>query len=258
MMIDPVRVLTDTGIDAFGSYLVNLRAGIKQAAPVHLLTAEETSAPAPFEAKIEREPGGKSFANRFAFGTYLAQQLKTPSVSISRAHRVWAWLALYYFDQICPERPDGTRVVLADPAYILGKDFSYNNYYRHLVRTPWISVVMHGDYARALLMPLKVTTSPLAQRGELIEQLASRQHLFSSQPVVAAAHELYYDEASDRLKLGAGGSKAGSPRRLAAVLNQFDLTYDFGATDAATILQRLPREFAKWKPKIAGEQKTAA
>jgi len=247
-MTDAIRVLNDAGLTAYSNYLAALGENGSLPPPWHILTNPATSDAAPFNAQIEKAPAGKNFGDRFTFGSYLSTKIPEAQAVISRAHRLWSWLSLYYFDQICPVNSSGERESLAVPAYILDREFSYKNYYRHLVRTPWLAVAMHGDNSKALLMPLRPTKAPLAQRGELIEQIASRQHLFSSTNVVAAAHALYFDNANNHPKPGAGGSKGGSPRRLAAVLNQFDLTYDLGSVSPTVILERLPKEFSKWKP----------
>jgi hypothetical protein len=183
------------------------------------------------------------------FGSYLNGLLSPLDRRvISRHHGLWTWLALYYFDQLCPRSGDGSRKVLADEAYVLPAKYDFRSYYRHLVRMPWLAVADHGDNARVLLVPAgRSSEAPLATRGEIIEQLASRQAVLGNARVIAAVNRLYFDQAANRPRRGAGGSKGGSPRRLALVLQQLDLTFDLAACDESRLLSLLPREFDRWK-----------
>lgn len=248
-MSDLVRLLDENAIEEFRRYLIELRGNPGAQPPMYLLTAATTSVEAPFTVWVEREPHGTPFKSRYEFGRYLVDVFKVvDGASISREHRLWTWLALYYFDQLCPPTRSGTRKPLShDAAYVLDAEFNWTNYYRHFVRTAWVAVGMHPVESRVLLTTIREVDAPLAQRGELIEQIASRQSLFRSGTVMQVADQLYYDPAVDRPRRGAGGSGPGSPRRFAAVLNQFDLTYDLESVTAETVIERLPKEFERWK-----------
>lgn len=248
-MSDTIRLLNDEAIEEFRRYLIELRYVPETPPPVYLLDHPSASLDAPFSATIAREPNGEPFRTRLEFGQYLVQVLSTvDGAVISRNHRLWAWLALYYFDQICPPGKNGSRTPLKDyAAYVLDSEFNYTDYYRHLVRTPWIAVSLHPALSRVVLTPLKDVDAPLAQRGELIEQIASRQSLFRSPVVMAVADQMYYDPAISRPRRGSGSSGAGSPRRFATVLNQLDLTYDLESVTPDMIIARLPKEFDRWK-----------
>jgi hypothetical protein len=251
-MSDPIRLLNTDAIEEFRRYLVELRRDPLAQPPTYLLTSSVTSSDPPFEARLEREPTGVPFTSRYEFGKYLVQVLNgVDGALISREHRLWTWLALYYFDQLCPPNKSGARKPLDDAAYVLDSEFNWTTYYRHFVRTPWIAVSLHPVQSRVVLTPLRDFDRPLAQRGELVEQMASRQSLFRSRTVMTVADRLYYDPATDRLRRGAGGSTAGSSRRLAAVLNQFDLTYDLESVTPETVISRLPKEFDRWTAALA-------
>lgn len=245
-------MLTAHGIEEFRRYLQVLRSAPESAPPIHLLYDASTSVETSFGATIESMPHGRPFTSRYEFGVYLDQTLSSADPSlISREHRLWTWLALFYFDQLCPMRKNGQRVPKSEGLYILDEKFDYSTYYRHLVRTPWIAVRMHPDESRVVLTPLKEVDAPLAVRGELIEQIASRQALFRSRTVMTAAYRLYYNPESARPRKGAGGSGPGSPRRFAAVLNQLDLTYDLESITPDAVIARLPAEFKQWKANLA-------
>ena len=60
----------------------------------------------------------------------------------------------------------GEFKTLAPGAYVLPARYDFQSYYRHLVRTPWLSVSDHGDRAKVLLIPaIRRATAPLAVRA---------------------------------------------------------------------------------------------
>jgi hypothetical protein len=247
-MGDRIRVLTTAGVAEFRSYIDTIRGGAIAEAPKTLLTAPEFSTDF---ADIEIQ--ALIFADRFEFGTYLATTLGSlDRRTLSRNYGLWTWLALYYFDQLCPASADGVRRVFADETYILPAKYDYQSYYRHLVRTPWLAVSDHGDSAKVLLIPAGQSGSaPLARRGEIIEQLASRQAVLGNPRIIRAASKLYFDPVTNRPRRGTGGSKGGSPRRLALVLQQLDLTFDLVTCEEERLLTLLPKEFDRWRTAAA-------
>lgn len=248
-MVEHARVFTARGVDTFRQHLENARHGSLSTVPGELLSGSEYS-----EELESIELELKTFQDRFQFGRYLADQLSVlDRRAVSRNHGLWTWLAAYYFEQICPPTPDGQRKVFADEAYILPSKYDFQSYYRHLVRTPWLAVNSHGNCARVLLIPAgRSEGAPLARRGEIIEQLASRQALLGNPTVIAAADRLYFDADGNRPRRGTGGSKGGSPRRLALILQQLDLTFDLPACDVDRLLALLPKEFDRWKETPVG------
>jgi len=59
---------------------------------------------------------------------------------------------------------------------------------------------------------------------------------------------LYLTPGSTRPERGAGGAGAGSPRRLAEVLAQFDVTHDIYGMEPGRLLAVLPSEFDRFRP----------
>lgn len=84
-------------------------------------------------------------------------------------------------------------------------------------------------------------------KSEIVAQLAARQELITNPAVIEAATALYIDSKSEQPKKGSGGQATGSPRRLADVLNQFDITWDLYAMNSEKILEMLPKEFDRFK-----------
>jgi hypothetical protein len=167
---------------------------------------------------------------------------------ISREHRLWNWLALYLFDELCPQ-VGGKREPLETAAYVLTPDFKYTRYYRHLVRSAWVLVSVHGPFSKVLLTPSGKHSSPVSVRTDLQMQLSATQEFVESASVIRTAHALYYDVAEDRLKPGSSSKGDGAPRRLVSVLNQFDLTYDLHASPPETLVALMPSEFDRFRPK---------
>ena len=133
---------------------------------------------------------------------------------------------------------------------MLPSQYFFRDYYRHLVRTPWMTVADHGEFAKILLIPASAGKgNALSVRGEIIEQMASRQAILRSRRVIEAVYRMYWDAAAGKPKKGTAGKKdsAGPPRRLALVLRQFDLTYDLDAAPPPQIVELLPKEFGRWK-----------
>lgn len=239
-MSDRIRILTDAGIERFARYLDELRADKLSPPPNHLLSDHTTSAPYEAEVVIDR----KSFTNRFEFGRSLCGALAClDRHKISHNYALWTWLALYYFDLICPASADGSRTPHQNAWYILEKRFNHQRDYKHLVRTAWLSVLNHGDMAKILLLASRPDTI-----SEICDRLTSKQRVFGNRNVIAGAYALYFDTTDQKPKRGTGGKDKGSPRRLMSVTDQLDLTYDLVACTKDQFISLLPKEFDKFRP----------
>lgn len=246
-----LRKLNEQGVMQFKAYIAGGAVG---PAPVHLLDGAETSEPLQHAINIDVA----SFQDRYEFGKYLVERLQPLEKSgLSSDRFVWTWLALLWFDELCPLRADGTRDVKQDHRYIFENDFRH--YYRHLVRSPWYIVRQHGVDGRFLLLTGKEGKYPLSVHGEILEQIGSRQHVFGSRKIVAAASRLYADAVTGRPKRGVAGRGPGSAFRFGTVLRQFDLTYEPEMMTPDALVQLFPAEFDHWKkaPPPSGKAKTS-
>jgi hypothetical protein len=164
---------------------------------------------------------------------------------ISYKRSLWAWLAAWYFDQLCEIDGSGKRILRREYVYIPQNE---RYYYRHLVRTPWYVVSQHGDAGKFLLTSMRTDDpAPLSRQSGLLENLAARQFVIASPTLVGAAQRLYTDGFKGRPTRGAGGTGSGSPRRLALIANQLALTYDIRTMPTENFLKLLPEEFsARW------------
>jgi hypothetical protein len=84
-------------------------------------------------------------------------------------------------------------------------------------------------------------------RGDLIEQLSSRQPMISNPVIMGAVQELYVGRETGHLRRGTAGKVGGSPRRLVQVLDQLNLTFDLRASSPSRVVSLLPKEFDRWK-----------
>jgi hypothetical protein len=241
--MQPLRKLNEAGTAAFASYIEALKSGDTSPPPVQLLTDPSTSAPMPGGAVLDLQ----KFSTRGDLGNYLVSALKSvPQAELDHNPDVWNWLALFYFDEICPAKASGKRKVGAVARYLLpsvakGRMHAFR-YYRHLVAGPYRVARQHPGGAKVLQV------SPPSIFSDLNEQIASRQELAPNRAVVGAMDLLYFDASTSKPKRGAGTNtrKPGTMRRLIDVLDQLDLTYDLGALTAEELLEILPPEFDRW------------
>jgi hypothetical protein len=237
-MGDLVRTLTEEGIRSFREYLASLRAGADGKPPRALLTDSYGSSKPQMNIEIEK----RQLITRRIAGGYLYEKLRPLStLRIDSNVFLWSWLSLYYFDELCPVRKDGSRRVAEDCRYIL--DLDYRLYYRHLLLGPYTVYRLYGESIPLLLW------EGVEQMGEAYRELSCRQNLLSNRGVIEAANGLYYDEKKGQLKRGAAvkTSKAGSLRRFIDVVQQLDLTYDLHSMTGEQVLNLLPQEFDEWR-----------
>ena len=247
-MSDPIRQFTAQGNETFRTYLLQLRETPTLSPPWQLLTDPAMSESAPFITSIERKPRGVLFGDRYEFGIYLAKTLESVDrAKISLNPSLWNWLALYFFDQLCPPDAAGRRSPREEAVYYLPAKYKHNRYYRHLVRSPWLAVTMHKEKSRVILIPISSRGAPLALTGEIFEQVAGRQGVFRSANILAAIYNMYFDSDKGRPRSGTGGRGGGSPNRLGMILKQFELTYDLEWGNEDVVLGLLPKEFTPWK-----------
>jgi hypothetical protein len=240
-MMFSLRLLNDEGLAQFRQWLME---GAPGDVPLNLLKNPETSGVLQKTINV----GSALFNDRYEFGVYLNSVLSDLDANaIANDQKFWSSLALLWFDRLCPPRADGTRLVREEYRYILSDD--YRHYYRHLVRSPWQLVRLHGANARLLLMAPKENESPLSIHGEILEQFGGRQQVLGSRRIIAVASRMYLDLATGRPKTGVAGSGRGSARRFGLVLRQLDLTHDPEQMPDDDFYEVLPNEFSKWKPK---------
>lgn len=228
---------TPAGIVSFSTFLDAVRETGTGTMPEHLLTGATFSTVVAEIDVPDRHFGSRLEAAEFLDRMFLAAQLPDAERDVG----LWAWLAARYFAALC--RTVKGQLRPGERARWILEAANFQRYYRHLLAGPYFICRAHRDNpgrARALLC------GPVNAPGDVAEQLASRIEFVSNRALVEVASRLYVDPATGKLKRGAGGKGAGSPRRLAAVVDQFDLTWDLYGMSAEGMLSLLPKEFARF------------
>ena len=158
---------------------------------------------------------------------------------------LWAWLTFVLRHQLFKRSSDGKWRVGELHRWYPSNPNDWQKGQRHLVRMPVHLLHFLGENADHLLC------APPAVLPEIREQLTSQQDMFSPD-FQRVARTLYFDDATGALKRGAGGKGRGSPRRLARVRQQLDVTWSLEDLEPAKIMSLLPPEFARFKPVVPG------
>jgi hypothetical protein len=235
-----LRKLTSVGIEEFGAYLDLLETEPTRLMPTQLL--ENSISTDIFGQPTEIEV--KTFGTRYAAAEYLDDILvKSGVLEAERDVGLWAWLTLFFFNELCPPTSAGERELRERPAYI-PEPANFQRYYRHLLLGPYLIFRAHRDAPKRAMSLL---CKPLPIIDDIVAQLASRQELITNRALIEVATELYFDPATGTTKRGAGGKGGGSPRRLAEILQQFDVTWDLYAMQVSEFLRILPNEFDRFR-----------
>jgi hypothetical protein len=235
-MSTPIRRLNERGLKFLEDYIARIAGGEKSNPPIAILSDDDWSEPVEFNIEID----DRTFSTRFEMGEYLVELFRDINPqSILPDTGLWSWLALYWFDQLCPAKADGTRKPSKPYNYILSQN--YNHRPRHALRTTWQLVNEYGDTVRFLL-----SKGP-NERGELLEQLAARQFFIGCRGIVEAASRLYSDPARNTFKVGSTSQKrGGNIRRFISYLQQLELTYDLYTLPGDAIITMLPKEYSSF------------
>lgn len=234
-----MRRYTDEGLATVHQFLTDVEAGAADLPDAGLLQNDEVAPLIPGAPELR----DRSFGSRWAFAQWACETMVHESLaSFQRDPGLWAWLSMALFEVVCPRDAKGERRPGARARHV--PEFSeWSRYYRHLLVGPWIIYRAHEDQphvARALLC------QPLHAPGDVVEQLASRMQIVANPALMELATHLYFDPSRGQLKRGAGGKTAGSARRLARVIGQFDLTYDLYSMPVDQLTALMPREFERW------------
>jgi hypothetical protein len=235
-----LRRFNSDGVAAFATYRSRLTLEPTLVPPVELLEDPALTELMPGNVDVP----ARTFDNRLEAGRFLNELLTAANIDLpERDQGLWTWLTLFYFDAVCPA--DGNkRRNPKDEARLIAQVDNFQRFYRHLLLGPYLIVRAHHDKPeRAIAFLCK----PLWEPGEIVEQLASRKELVTNHAVAEVATLLYYDKTTGSFKRGAGSSVKGAARRLAALLNQLDLTYYLYGMTADELLALLPKEFDRFR-----------
>jgi hypothetical protein len=233
MKFDSLYQFTDGGLtlfeQAFNGQIGETVINLDDAAVARPIAGTIAFTVAPFETAHEL-----AAAVLNSLGTHMLPEL-LPNTGL------WAWLTFVLRDIVFPVGKDGKRSLGEIHRWYPSQPNDYQKAQRHLVRMPVTLLATLGPSADHLLC------GKPSVHGDVREQLTSQQEMFHPS-FQGAARALYFDEAKNKLKPGAGGKGAGSPRRLARVRRQFDVTWDLFALSADQLVEMLPKEFDRFRP----------
>jgi len=235
-----LRRFNSDGVAQFALYRSRLALEPSLAPPLQLLDDPALTEVIPGDIPLSKP----NFKNRSEAGIFLNELIDRAQINLpERDQGLWTWLTLYLFDEVCPADGNGNRSP-KDEARLLAQVDNFQRFYRHLLLGPFLIVRAHRDDPnRAIAFLCK----PLWEPGEIVEQLASRKELVTNRAVAEAATQLYYNSATGSFKRGAGSSVKGAPRRLAALLNQLDVTWYLYGMSTDELIGLLPKEFDRFR-----------
>jgi len=232
-----LRIFNAGGIAHLEKYLQSVRSGGRD-----VLNRRESILNNPDLSDVVRRDSpvfleNNEFANTTQAMQYLHGKLSgiTGVGVIGKNAGLWAWLALFYFNQLCSVNERGECSVGVSARWI--PDFQHSRHFHHLLLGPYLCYLPFRDNperARVLL------SHRLNREGVGVMGIGSRQELVTSDAVVEAAGDLYVGE-DGKFKRGVTG-KDGI-RRFVEVMQQFALTWDLYSMPKETLLDMLPGEF---------------
>ena len=239
-----IRRLNQKGMELFANFISNAKADGKLQTPVGYLTNDETSEP--FSPPIEIE--NRDIRSRLLAGKYLHELLgQVTDTNVDTDERLWAWLSLYFFDQLCPVS-NGKRKI-SDISTLIPDPHNHQRYYRHLLAGPFFVYRLYDDDPD---IALALLCQPIETPGAVVEEVVSRQELVTNRDFVSLITRLYYDPETNGLRRGSGGKGGGSARRLAKNINeQLERTWDLKSVGTDRFLDLLPDEFDRFKAIIS-------
>jgi len=242
-----LRRLNEQGIFQFSRFLDSVAGNDPWRYPEELLTDPKMTEKTVPAVEIER----RILGNRFVAAQYLFNLFKKAGMgNVERDRGLWAWLSLFYFNELCPEDRDGRRRP-GEIARWVPDPLSWR-YYRHLLAGPYRIYAAHQDKPERAMLVLQ---GPLHKPGDIVEQFAARQEVITNRGIMEAASILYYDRDGGGPKRGAASKDGkGTVRRFMDILNQFDVTWDLYSLEAPDVLRMLPEEFSRFFPVPARDE----
>lgn len=235
-----LRYFTPRGREHWSDWLTIAKDDQSIALPNGLLENPDCTRLAPGGASIET----RVFTSKFTFAEALSPALtkvREARLPSDQWPGVWDWLALFYFDSICPRGANGKRK-LKDPARY-SYNPAWNRRYRHRVFGPAGLYMRLGDSSRLLIH------GDATSLTDWEEQTASRYQIGGNKGIADALFRLYWDPAKQAPKRGAApnSKKPGTLRRFGDLILQLDRTFDLMSISSTAILDLLPREFSKFR-----------
>ena len=250
-----LAALSEKAIEELEGFLMRIKSGGDEDAPYHLLEGKENVAVVQLskgEVIIDTE---HRIHTRGDLGEYLSGFIDTNDdlSKLLDSKGVGSFLALAFFEAICPRNRDGTWTITQ---IVNGKNKDISRYipnlqdrrrfYRHLVMGPLAIFALHGRNGRIFLC------QPVHRHPDTMEQIASREDIILNKSVIKLMDMLYWDEGNQNVKAGVTSYDPipdGAIRRFVgpgSFCEQYGTVYDFWNMTPSEISNILPNEFREW------------
>lgn len=99
------RKLTEFGLEKFKEYILGRREEKEIPVPTYLLDDPESSESLELSVQIEN----RKFNSRYEMGCYLTSLFDNHDIQpFIGDSGFWSWLALFWFDQLCPQKTESS------------------------------------------------------------------------------------------------------------------------------------------------------
>ncbi len=247
--------LTESATDEMKQFLMRIKSGGAEDPPYHLLEGEDNVVVVRLSVGEVTIETSQRITTRGDLAEYLSQFIEGPE-DLSKLlddKGTGAFLALAFFETVCPRNPDGTwRITQIEKGK--NKDISRyipnlsdrQRFYRHLVMGPLAIFALHGHIGRIFLC------QPAQVHPDTMEQIASREEVMLNGNLIELADRLYWDEVKEDVKVGTTDNAPvpdGALRRFVgpgSFCEQYGTVYDFWNMSTDEISEILPDEFDAW------------
>ena len=204
-------------------------------------SALQTDPEATEEVRPTIEIEQRNFGSRYAVGEYFYNLFKDSGLTeIERDRGLWAWLSLFYFEELCPADAKGRRKPGRRERWFLVP--TSRRFYLHQLAGPYQVYRAHADDPA---VTLGLPCGPFNIIPRVYEEVAESPTLIASHAVVETATRLYYNPNAGTIRRNRSGK--GGPRRLVGVLAQFYVTWDISSLSTEDVWSLLPDEFSDLK-----------
>lgn len=236
-----LRRFTKEGIHVFREFLAKARLQPDIDVPSDLLEHRSWTEVVVPEIQI----ASSHFETKGDAARYLSQILKPlKEDEVVNDAGLWTWLALLFFDSICPIE-NGSRSVKND-YYFIYEPRNMRHFYRHLLFVSWQVLRLAPRHNRLFL------TARLNSLDKVTERVMSRLYLTRIPCIFEVLDRLYWDPARGRHRQGIT-SKDVRPgdlnHRFPLRIRQLEMTYDLMSLSADQLIELLGDEFSFARPK---------
>jgi len=227
-----LRQFNDDGIKRFRKEIDKCRKDPQSKIDFQLLEDDTLTEIIPGAVDVEH----KGFETKGEAGQYLHSILdSTPVQNIMSNVGLWSWLSLYFFDSVCPLKPQG-RKVKSDYFYIYEPGF--RRFYRHLLFVSWRVFDIAPKHHRL------VTTTLIGKGDSITDEIIKRLSRIRIPCMFEVLDRVYWDETTQKLRKHAGSwGRRGNLRRFLRVIEHLEKTYDLQILDATQFINLLGDEF---------------